>query len=54
MAVRTNMKKEGKLAKKALQRQQATERQARYRQKKTNAGDPIEDTIITSTIRCTE
>ncbi len=28
LAVRTNMKKEGKLTKKALQRQQATKRQA--------------------------
>jgi hypothetical protein len=54
MAVRTNMKKEGKLTKKALQKQQATERQARQRQKKRNTGQPIEDTIITSTIRCTE
>ena len=44
MAVRTNMKKEGKLTKKALQRQQeATERQARKRQKKRDAGDPIEE-----------
>jgi hypothetical protein len=43
MAVITNMKKEGKLTKKARQRQVGNERKARYRQKKTNAGDPIEE-----------
>ena len=48
LAVRTNMKKEGKLTKKALQRQQAAERQARQRQKKRNTGQPIEERSIVS------
>ncbi len=43
MAARTNMKKEGNLTKNALQRQIETERKARYRQKKRDAGDPIEE-----------